>query len=520
MTITKETVLLEKKEPSIEETLQSHLKKEFQVKKIMREAFLLKKNANQVHTRNKIQLLTDSNSSLLELSTLAGENLYKEALPSAGIITCIGKIHGIWCLIIANDSTTKGGTYYPITVKKHLRAQEIAEENRLPCIYLVDSGGANLLYQDEVFPDKHNFGRIFYNQARMSSYAIPQFSAIFGHCVAGGAYIPALSDESIIVKEYGHIFLAGPELVKAATQEIISADELGGSYTQANLSGVVDHVAEDDTHAIKLLRRFIELLPKTTIENRPPFKEPEFDPNNILKLIPTDPRMPFDMHKLVRHLIDRDSFVEFQSGYGQSVMCSWTNIGGYSVACIANTGILNSSASNKVCHFIQLCEQRNIPIVFFQNVTGFMVGKLEEQKGIIKHGAKIITAISTSNVPKITIIVGGSYGAGNYAMCGRSFNPSFLWTWPNAKISVMGANQAAELLCSISNKSKDIRLQNKQKIITQFESQSKATYATARLWDDGIIDPRNTRLILMQALSIINQKNSIARKPTKPIYRV
>ena len=457
--------------------------------------------------RDRIHLLLDDDSTLLEFSALAANGMYDNQVPSAGIITGIGKVCGKEVVIVANDATAKGGTYYPITVKKHLRAQEIAEQNHLPCIYLVDSGGAYLPLQDEVFADRDHFGRIFYNQARMSAMGIPQISAVMGSCTAGGAYVPAMSDETIIVKNQGTIFLGGPPLVKAATGESVDAEELGGSDVHTRISGVSDYLAQDDKDAIHLLRDIIEQLPNNnnTLSNRRESVAPKYSPEELYGIVPRNLRQQFDSREVIARIVDNSEFREFKALYGKTLVCGFAYLCGFPVGIIANNGVLFSDSALKGTHFIQLCDQQKIPLIFLQNVTGFMIGKDYEHEGITKHGAKMVTAVACSQVPKFTVIIGGSFGAGNYAMCGRAYSPRQLWMWPNARISVMGGDIAANLLSSVKHKS--LKKQNKewneqeetqfkQTIVEQFDTQANSYYSTARLWDDGIIDPLNTRKVL------------------------
>lgn len=470
-------------------------------------------NRGKLLARDRINHLIDPETQFFELSLLAAYEVYPESVPAAGIITGIGYVHGHECMIIANDATVKGGTYYPLTVKKHLRAQTIAEENHLPCIYLVDSGGANLPYQDQVFPDKYDFGRIFFNQANMSSKGIPQIAVVMGSCTAGGAYIPAMADETIIVKEQGTIFLAGPPLVKAATGEQVSTEELGGADIHCRQSGVADHLANHDQHALQLARNAISHLNRikpTTLDIKPP-QEPLYNPKEIYGLIPKDPRQPFDVREIILRLTDNSEFDEFKALYGSSLVCGFAHLQGYPVGFIANNGILFSESAQKGAHFIELCAQRKIPLIFLQNITGFMVGKKVETEGISKHGAKMVTAVATAKIPKLTVIIGGSFGAGNYGMCGRSYDPRFLFMWPNARISVMGGPQAAGVLAQVKRDqleqkgeewSKEEEQSFKQPILESYEKQGHPYYSSARLWDDGIIDPVKTRDVLAQALSI------------------
>lgn len=476
--------------------------------------------ANERHTkrgkllpRDRITTLCDQGAPFLELSQLAGYKLYPDEVAAGGIITGIGRIEGQECMIIANDATVKGGTYYPITVKKHLRAQEIAEENHLPCVYLVDSGGANLPYQDEVFPDKDDFGRIFFNQARMSSKKIPQIAVVMGSCTAGGAYVPAMADESIMVKNQATIFLAGPPLVKAATGEEVSAEELGGADVHCRTSGVADHYAENDHHALMIAREAIKNLGRT--KSIPvPIKTPQaplYDPEEIPGIIPADAKTPMDVKEIIARIVDNSELHEFKALYGNTLICGFAHIHGYPVGIVANNGILFSESAQKGTHFIELCCQRNIPLVFLQNITGFMVGKKYEAGGIAKDGAKMVTAVACAKVPKFTVILGGSFGAGNYGMCGRAYDPKFLWMWPNARISVMGGEQAASVLVQVKEaqlkkqgKSADTKALKsfEQEIINQYDAQGHPYYSSARLWDDGIIDPTQTRQVLALNLSL------------------
>jgi 3-methylcrotonyl-CoA carboxylase beta subunit len=462
--------------------------------------------------RERIRTLLDVGSPFLELGQLAAHGMYGGEVPSAGIVTGIGRIEGRECMIVANDATVKGGTYYPITVKKHLRAQEVARENRLPCIYLVDSGGANLPNQDEVFPDREHFGRIFYNQATMSAAGIPQIAVVMGSCTAGGAYVPAMSDETIIVKGQGTIFLGGPPLVKAATGEVVSAEELGGADVHARTSGVADHYAGDDAHALSLARRIVANLnrPKRpTIELSEP-KEPLYPAEEIYGAAPTDLRKPYDAREVIARIVDGSAFDEFKALYGATLVTGFAHILGYPVGIIANNGILFSESALKAAHFIELCCQRGIPLVFLQNITGFMVGKKYEAGGIARDGAKMVTAVACANVPKFTVITGGSFGAGNYGMCGRAYGPRFLWMWPNARINVMGGEQAASVLATVRRDnieakggkwSKAEEEKFKAPLRQQFETQGHPYYASARLWDDGVIDPAETRLVLGLSIS-------------------
>ncbi len=462
--------------------------------------------------RERVRTLLDPGSPFLEISPLAANGMYEGAAPGAGLIAGIGRVAGIECVVVANDATVKGGTYYPMTVKKHLRAQEVALENNLPCIYLVDSGGAFLPLQDEVFPDRDHFGRIFYNQARLSAKNIPQIAVVMGSCTAGGAYVPAMCDEAVIVKEQGTIFLGGPPLVKAATGEEVDAETLGGADTHTRLSGVADHFAENDTHALAIARDLVANLNRPTAGVQPesPGKDPAHPAQDLYGILPTDTRYPFEVREIIARIVDGSEFSEFKARYGTTLICGFASIHGYKVGIVANNGILFSESAMKGAHFIQLCNQRNIPLVFLQNITGFMVGKKYEQSGIAKDGAKMVTAVACSHVPKFTVIIGGSFGAGNYAMCGRAYQPRFLWTWPNARISVMGGEQAASVLATVRRDALEKRgeqwpdedeEQFKAPIREQYETQGHPYYATARLWDDGIIDPVDTRRVLGLALA-------------------
>lgn len=462
--------------------------------------------------RERINVLIDKGSPFLEIGQFAGTDMYAESVPAGGIITGIGWIEGQECMIVANDATVKGGTYYPITVKKHLRAQEIAEQNNLPCLYLVDSGGANLPNQDEVFPDRDHFGRIFYNQARMSGRGIPQIAVVMGSCTAGGAYVPAMADEAIIVKEQGTIFLGGPPLVKAATGEEVTAEELGGGDVHTRISGVADHFAQNDHDALHQARRLVANLnrQKPYSLNFKDSEAPHYDPAELYGVVPSSLRQPYDIREVIARIVDRSELDEFKPRYGSTLVCGFAKLMGYPVGILANNGILFSESSLKGAHFIQLCCKRRIPLIFLQNISGFMVGKKYEHGGIAKDGAKLVTAVASANVPKFTVIVGGSFGAGNYGMCGRSYSPRFLWMWPNARISVMGGEQAAEVLITIremANKKKGVtwapadRDAFRQEILSQYEHQGNPYYSSARLWDDGIIDPKDTRLVLGLSLS-------------------
>ena len=462
--------------------------------------------------RERVANLLDAGSPFLEIGATAAHGLYGGDAPCAGLIAGVGRVMGQDVMVVCNDATVKGGTYYPMTVKKHLRAQEIAEENHLPCVYLVDSGGANLPNQDEVFPDRDHFGRIFYNQARMSAKGIPQIAVVMGSCTAGGAYVPAMSDVTIIVRDQGTIFLAGPPLVKAATGEIVSAEELGGGDVHTRLSGVADYLAEDDTHALALARRAVGNLNRAmpaTVQWQAA-EDPAYDPDDILGVVPTDLRTPYDIREVIARVVDGSRFDEFKARFGETLVTGFAHINGCPVGIVANNGVLFSDSAVKGAHFVELCSQRNIPLVFLQNITGFMVGRKYENEGIARHGAKLVTAVATTNVPKITMLVGGSFGAGNYGMAGRAYSPRFLWTWPNSRISVMGGPQAAGVLATVKRDgieraggtwSADEEAAFKQPTIDMFEEQSHPLYASARLWDDGVIDPRKTRQILSLSLT-------------------
>jgi 3-methylcrotonyl-CoA carboxylase beta subunit len=462
--------------------------------------------------RERIRALLDPGSPFLELSALAAHGMYDDAAPAAGVITGIGRVNGIEVVVVANDATVKGGTYFPMTVKKHLRAQEVALENHLPCVYLVDSGGAFLPLQDEVFPDREHFGRIFYNQARMSALNIPQIAVVMGSCTAGGAYVPAMSDETIIVREQGTIFLGGPPLVKAATGEVVDAETLGGADVHTSISGVADHYAENDAHALSIARDIVASLNrKKTIPLalRTP-SEPKYAADELYGVIPQDTRKPFDIREVIARIVDGSELHEFKARYGKTLVCGFAHIHGYPVGIIANNGILFAESALKGAHFIELCNQRNVPLVFLQNITGFMVGKKYEQAGIAKDGAKMVTAVACSHVPKFTVVIGGSFGAGNYAMCGRAYGARFLWMWPNARISVMGGEQASSVLATVKRDGIEAAGKTwtaeeeeafKAPIREQYERQGHPYYASARLWDDGIIDPADTRRILGLAIS-------------------
>ncbi len=476
--------------------------------------------------RDRVDALLDPGSPFLELSPLAAYGMYGDddySVPSASIVTGIGRIEGRECVVVANDATVKGGTYYPITVKKHLRAQEVARANKLPCIYLVDSGGAFLPMQDEVFPDKEHFGRIFFNQANLSAEGIPQIAAVMGSCTAGGAYVPAMSDETVIVRDQGTIFLGGPPLVKAATGEVVTAEELGGGDVHARTSGVVDHLAEDDAHALQIVRSIVATLPapSPSVEERAQrasrsqgatteVEEPVKDPAELYDVVPADTRTPYDVREVITRIVDGSRFHEFKKLYAETLVCGFAKVWGHDVGIVANNGILFSESARKGAHFIELCNQRKTPIVFLQNITGFMVGKEYENAGIARDGAKLVTAVACSVVPKFTIVIGGSFGAGNYGMCGRAYDPRFLWMWPNARISVMGGDQAAAVLATvrrdgIESKGGEWSAEDEEEFKTpirdQYEHQGSPYYSTARLWDDGIIDPLETRRVLGMGLA-------------------
>ena len=462
--------------------------------------------------RERVAALLDPGSPFLEIGATAAHGMYHGAAPCAGVIAGIGRVSGQEVMVVANDATVKGGTYYPMTVKKHLRAQEIAEDCALPCVYLVDSGGANLPNQDEVFPDRDHFGRIFYNQARMSAKGIPQIAVVMGSCTAGGAYVPAMSDVTIIVKDQGTIFLAGPPLVKAATGEVVSAEDLGGGEVHTRLSGVADYLAEDDAHALALARRAVGHLNRAkpaTVQWQAP-EDPAHDPEEILGVVPADLRTPYDIREVIARVVDGSRFDEFKPRFGETIVTGFAHVKGCPVGIIANNGVIFSEAAQKAAHFVELCSMRSIPLVFLQNVTGFMVGRKYENEGIARHGAKMVTAVATTNVPKITMLVGGSFGAGNYGMAGRAYSPRFLWSWPNSRISVMGGEQAAGVLATVRREgierkgghwSAEEEAEFKRPTLEMFERQSQPLYASARLWDDGIVDPRKTREVLALSLS-------------------
>jgi 3-methylcrotonyl-CoA carboxylase beta subunit len=493
--------------------------------------------------RDRVDRLLDPGSPFLELSPLAATGMYgakdgEEAVPSAGIVTGIGRVSGRECVIVANDATVKGGTYYPMTVKKHLRAQEVARVNHLPCLYLVDSGGAFLPMQDEVFPDREHFGRIFFNQANLSAAGIPQVAAVMGSCTAGGAYVPAMSDETVIVKDQGTIFLGGPPLVKAATGEVVTAEELGGGDVHARKSGVVDHLANDDAHALEIVRSIVATFervgsleaslrsPSTTLQQGE-VEEPAEDPAGLYDVVPTDSRTPYDVREVIRRVVDGSRFHEFKALYGETLVCGFAKIWGYPVGIVANNGILFSSSSLKGAHFIELCNQRGIPLVFLQNITGFMVGREYENGGIARDGAKLVTAVACSVVPKFTVVIGGSFGAGNYGMCGRAYDPRFLWMWPNARISVMGGEQAASVLATVRRDGLEAKGEEwsaddeeafKAPIRDQYEHQGSPYYSTARLWDDGVIDPVDTRRVLGMGLAAAS--HAPIPEPSYGIFRM
>jgi 3-methylcrotonyl-CoA carboxylase beta subunit len=484
--------------------------------------------------RERVQMLLDPGTPFLELAPLAALAMYPDrdgtdSAPCAGLIAGVGRVSGIDCLIICNDATVKGGTYYPMTVKKHLRAQEVAMQNNLPCIYLVDSGGANLPNQDDVFPDREHFGRIFYNQANMSAQGIAQIAVVMGSCTAGGAYVPAMSDETIIVKNQGTIFLGGPPLVKAAIGEIVSAEDLGGGDVHTRLSGVADHLAQNDAHALALARQAVASLNRSkrvqqTLRTPTP---PLYEASELYGVIPADTRKPYDVHEVIARIVDGSEFHEFKARFGATLVCGFAHIEGMPVGIIANNGVLFSESAQKGAHFIELCCQRKVPLVFLQNITGFMVGKKYENEGIARHGAKMVTAVATASVPKFTVIIGGSYGAGNYGMCGRAFSPRFLWMWPNARICVMGGEQAAGVLATVKRDgiegrggqwSANEEAAFKQPVLDQFAQQSHPYYASARLWDDGIIDPADTRRVL--ALGLSASLNAPIGEPKFGVFRM
>jgi 3-methylcrotonyl-CoA carboxylase beta subunit len=488
--------------------------------------------------RERVQMLLDPGTPFLEIAPLAAHGMYLNKAgvgdaPCAGMIAGIGRVSGVDCMVVCNDATVKGGTYYPMTVKKHLRAQEIAQQNRLPCIYLVDSGGANLPNQDEVFPDRDHFGRIFFNQANMSAQGIAQIAVVMGSCTAGGAYVPAMSDESIIVKEQGTIFLAGPPLVKAATGEVVSAEELGGGDVHTRLSGVADYLAQNDAHALALARASIANLNAISDQNSPvadvlrASAAPKYVADEVYGIVPTDTRKPYDVREIIARIVDGSEFDEFKARFGTTLVTGFAHIEGFAVGIIANNGILFSESAQKGAHFIELCCQRKIPLIFLQNITGFMVGKKYEAEGIARHGAKMVMAVATAQVPKFTVIIGGSFGAGNYGMCGRAYSPRFLWMWPNARICVMGGEQASSVLASVRRDgieakggewSAEEEKAFKQPMLDQFERQSHPYYASARLWDDGVIDPADTRRVL--ALGLAASRHAPIPEPKFGVFRM
>jgi 3-methylcrotonyl-CoA carboxylase beta subunit len=463
--------------------------------------------------RERVDRLLDLGSPFLELSPLAAEDLYDGAAPGAGIITGVGRVEGREVVVVANDATVKGGTYYPMTVKKHLRAQEVALQNRLPCLYLVDSGGAYLPMQDEVFPDREHFGRIFFNQATMSAQRIPQLAAVMGSCTAGGAYVPAMSDETVIVRDQGTIFLGGPPLVKAATGQTVTAEELGGGVLHAHTSGVVDHLAADDADALRILRSIVATLPPSgRAWERLAVEPPAVDPASLYGAVSPDSRTPYDPREVIARIVDGSRLHEFKAEYGTTLVCGFAHIHGHPVGVLANQGILFSESALKAAHFIELCDQRGVPLLFLQNISGFMVGPEYEAGGIAKDGAKMVAAVATARVPKLTVIVGGSFGAGNYGMCGRAYSPRFLWMWPNARISVMGGEQAATVMTEVGQPELGAELRD------QYERQGSPYYSTARLWDDGVIDPLDTRMVLGLALGAC--ANAPLADPAAPVYRM
>jgi 3-methylcrotonyl-CoA carboxylase beta subunit len=480
--------------------------------------------------RERITVLLDKDSDFLEVGRQAAWQVYSDDVPSAGIVTGIGRIHGIECMIVANDATVKGGTYYPLTVKKHLRAQEIAAENRLPCIYLVDSGGAFLPRQDEVFPDRDHFGRIFYNQARLSAAGIPQIAVVMGSCTAGGAYVPAMCDESIIVRNQGTIFLGGPPLVKAATGEEVDAETLGGGSVHSRISGVTDHLADNDEHALSIARDIVANFneaPRRDV-NRRVSEEPLYPAEEIYGVVSREYRFPYDVREIIARIVDGSEFHEFKKLYGATLVCGFAHIDGYPVGVVANNGILFPESAQKGAHFIQLCNRRRVPLVFLQNITGFMVGKRVEHAGIAKDGAKMVNAVATATVPKFTVVIGGSFGAGNYAMCGRAYSPNMIWMWPNARISVMGGEQASMVLSTVKAEGIEARGESwpenekagyEEMIRQQYETQGHPLYASARLWDDGVIDPLDTRRVLAHGLSVA-MKNSDQEEAPYGVFRM
>lgn len=493
------------------------------------EAISKHKSRGKLTARERIEGLLDPGTSFLEFSTLAAWDMYENQAPAAGVITGIGVVSGVECVIVSNDATVKGGTYYPMTVKKHLRAQEIAMENGLPCIYLVDSGGAYLPLQSEVFPDREHFGRIFYNQARMSALGIPQIAVVMGSCTAGGAYVPAMADENVIVKDNGTIFLGGPPLVKAATGEEVSAQDLGGAHVHCEVSGVTDHFAENDEHALEITKSIVANLnhrPQQILP-RKPVEEPLYPAEEIYGVISKDTKIPYDVREVISRLVDGSKFHEFKSGYGATLVCGFAHIWGYPVGIVANNGVLFSESAQKGAHFVELCNQRGVPLLFLQNITGFMVGQKYENEGIAKHGAKLVMAVSNANVPKFTVVIGGSHGAGNYGMCGRAYQPRLMWMWPNAKISVMGGEQAANVLLTVKMDqmaAKQLKMtaaqqvEFKRPILEKYEEESSAYFASARLWDDGIIDPVDTRRVV--ALGIAASLNRKWPAKSQGVFRM
>ncbi|WP_404479377.1 carboxyl transferase domain-containing protein [Novosphingobium sp. BL-52-GroH] len=475
--------------------------------------------------RDRVERLLDAGSAFLEIGQLAANGLYGDEVPGAGLIAGIGRVSGRQCMVFANDATVKGGTYFPLTVKKHIRAQEIAQANRLPCVYLVDSGGANLPNQAEVFPDRDHFGRFFFNQAQMSAAGIPQIASVMGSCTAGGAYVPAMSDESVIVKEQGTIFLAGPPLVQAATGEVISAEDLGGGDLHSRKSGVTDHLAEDDQHALTIVRDIVSHLGPAHRHDLPvrAARPPKYAAEELYAIVPEDVRAPYDVHEVIARIVDGSEFHEFKALYGSTLVCGFAHIHGLPVAILANNGVLFSESAQKGAHFIELACQRRIPLLFLQNISGFMVGGKYEAEGIAKHGAKLVTAVATAQVPKLTVLIGGSFGAGNYGMCGRAYDPRFLFTWPNARISVMGGEQAASVLATVHRDAATWTAEDaeafKAPIRQKYEDEGNPYYATARLWDDGVIDPVQTRDVLGLALSACLEA-PIAEKPQFGVFRM
>ena len=462
--------------------------------------------------RDRVDTLLDPGSPFLELSPLAAGGMYDDEAPGAGLVTGIGRVSGREVVVVANDATVKGGTYFPMTVKKHLRAQEVALQNRLPCVYLVDSGGAFLPRQDEVFPDRDHFGRIFYNQARLSAQGIAQVAAVLGSCTAGGAYVPAMADEAVIVRDQGTIFLGGPPLVKAATGEVVSAEDLGGGLLHSRTSGVTDHLADDDAHALRIVRRIVSTLgPRAAAPwQRVEPEEPALDPAELVGVVPADVRTPYDVREVIARLVDGSRFSEFKAEYGSTLVTGFARLHGHPVGIVANNGVLFAESALKGAHFIELCDSRSIPLLFLQNITGFMVGREYEAGGIAKHGAKMVTAVACARVPKLTVVIGGSFGAGNYSMCGRAYSPRFLWMWPNARISVMGGDQAASVLAAVAQSGTDVEALQAQ-VREQYERQGNPYYSTARLWDDGVLDPLDTRTALGLALS------ACANAPLEPV---